>query len=152
MTWKLTERSNPGAPIRSDYECPVHGYFEATLPRDESGDPPETAECSASKLRICLNCDDEACAGCGDWVGVIKCGAASPWRPSAPLTRSKLGELDQGKVFDYSMPDRAVLDTRPLADGMPMHEWRAKQLAITRDAAIAQRRQRTGRGGKVFSR
>jgi hypothetical protein len=112
--WTLKVRSNPGAPIRGDYECPTCGCFEASPRRDEAGDPPATERCPS-------------------------CGAVSVWRPSAALGRVKLGEVMQGKVMDYP-PGAVCMDTRPLADGMPVHEWRAKQEAITRDINLKRHR------------
>lgn len=117
MSWHIKVHSNPGSPIRGDYECPTDGRFEHTTVRDERGDPPATVACPS-------------------------CGADSPWRPSAPVARVKLGEVVQGKVMEYP-PEAVCLDTRPLAEGMPLSEWRSKQEAITRDINL--RRHRAGR-------
>lgn len=132
-SWTLKVRSNPGAPMTADYECPGHGYFSVTVARDENGDPPAAAPCPAATDSIGTNVDS------GEQVS-LRCGRPSPWRISAPLGRVKLGEVTQGKVMDYP-PGAVCMDTRPLADGMPVHEWRAKQEAITRDINLKRHRE-----------
>lgn len=109
MSWLRKFRGDSTAPILSDFECPAHGRFEATTPRVDGG-APDSTPCST-------------------------CGASSAWRMPAPRTAVKAGEVVQGKVMEYP-PERVCLDTRPLADGMPVHEWRQKQDAITRDIGL----------------
>jgi len=176
--WKLKVRVNPGSPISAEFECPTHGYFAATVPRDENGDPPPEAPCPrpdaivatyacpihgpfdepytpefVANEPLCGKRDgDDICSEVAPRVATAPrntCGQPSPWRPSAPLTRSKLGELDKGKVMDYP-PPHACLDTRPFAEGMPLHEWRAKQEAITRDVNLRRHRAAQGRTSKAF--
>jgi len=122
-TWALKVRPNPGSPISTNFECEEHGYFTATVPRANDGGPPENWSCPS-------------------------CEQPSAWRPTAPLGRVKLGEVVRGKVEEYP-PGHVGLDTRPLADGMPVHEWRAKQEAITRDMNFRKWRERDGGPRKV---
>ena len=89
-----------GGLIVAEYRCPEHGLFEVTAQRVDDGAPTEHA---------------------------CECGTVSPWTPSAPKMR-----------VDTVLPTAAVrggdterrpgmLDTRPLAEGMPMAEWRKVQ-------------------------
>jgi hypothetical protein len=149
MTWKMKSRPNPGSPISAEYECPVHGRFTATMPRDKNGDPPATAPCPET-VEIEHHCEDPPCADCG--FTMWQCLEMAPWRPSAVRGRVKLGEMDQGKVMDYP-PANVCLDTRPLADDPSpagYEKWKSKQQAITRDESITKRRAKTGRAGKTF--
>ena len=79
---------------------------------------------------------DFACAAHGPFDALVgrleegaqpcpACGASSPMVPSAPLGRVKRGEVTQGKV--EAAPSPYALDTRPLADGMPLREWKAQR-------------------------
>lgn len=112
MTFTYKIRGDASAPIAAEFECPVHGRFEATMPRDRMPD-----------ALPCLSCDEP-----------------SPWRFPAPgAARVKLGELVRGKS-DERPPESIMLDTRPLADGMPLAEWRAKQADISRDIALSKAR------------
>lgn len=45
MTWTIKVRTSPGALMTADYECPVHGRFEALVSRDGEGNPPIEAPC-----------------------------------------------------------------------------------------------------------
>jgi hypothetical protein len=112
MTFTYKFRGDPTAPIASEFECAQHGRFELTQPRDQL---PDATPCPT-------------------------CAAPSPWRFPAPgAARVKLGEVVQGKVMEYP-PEHVCLDTRPLADGMPLAEWKAKQQSITRDLALKRAR------------
>jgi hypothetical protein len=122
MAFTIKLGGDPSAPIAAEFECPVHGRFESTLPRDQLPDALPCPRWKASTV-------DEA-------IPVVRCARPSPWRFPAPgATRVKLGELTQGKVMDYP-PESVCLDTRPLADGMPYSEWKAKQNNISRDLAL----------------
>lgn len=92
-----------GAPasIAQEYACPSHGFFSLVEP------------CNA----------DETPRACPD------CGASSPFRMSAPAVRVKLAEAVSRGRSDERPP--GMLDTRPLAEGMSMTEWRAKQAKIS---------------------
>lgn len=116
MTWTVKQRPHiPGTMIVADYECPDHGRFEVTVERNLAGDPPEAVAC-------------------------IVCGEPSAWRISAAgALRVQLGAVSQGKVMTYDKPEH-MLDTRPLADGMPYDEWKRGQLDITRDINLKRHR------------
>ena len=125
MPWLLKLRGDSTAPIAAEYECPVHGRFTVTVPRPEPDEQPCAVE---------LNPDP---------AGAIRhpCGRPSPWRFPTPLGRVKLGELAKGKS-DPRPPGSVMLDTRPLADGMPYSEWKKGQDAITRDLNLKWHRAR----------
>lgn len=115
MSWLRKFRGDATAPIRADYECPVHGRFDVTIARVD-GDAPDETACPT-------------------------CGRMSCWRPPAPHGRVKAGEVVQGKTMEYP-PQAVCADTRPLADGMPLAEWRRKQESVTRDINIKKSRAR----------
>lgn len=114
MSWIRKFRGDNTAPITSDYDCAEHGRFEATLPR-VGGEAPDTTPCPT-------------------------CGAPATWCVPSPRGRVKPGEVVQGKVMEYP-PEQVCLDTRPLADGMPLAEWKAKQNKITRDLGLKRSRE-----------
>ncbi|MGE5803956.1 MAG: hypothetical protein ACM358_17055 [Gemmatimonadota bacterium] len=110
MTWTVKIRSSPGALMASDYECPVHGRFTATVARDDKGDPPAAVHCQAPADFIME----------GDRAG--RCGELSPWRISMPAVHTQfVVSASQGKPAPK--PHREALDTRPLAEGRKK-EWR----------------------------
>lgn len=126
MTWTIRHRDRSGAPMIAEYECPVHGRFEATVERDTAGDPPATAACQ-------------------EWVepdmpemqtfaDVLKapyphrCGRVGAWRISAPLGKVRIAEVTRGR--SEAPPTKHALTTRDLAEGMPMKEWKAKRAAL----------------------
>jgi hypothetical protein len=132
MTFVMRIRSNPGSEVTADYECPTHGMLTARVTRGYDGDPPEAIRCTRP----------------GTEFGM--CGLTSPWRPSAPgAVRVKRGELVRGKGGERP-PDRYVMDTRPLADGMPIEEFRARRAMVHRDESLRRVRQALGRTGKVY--
>lgn len=59
------------------------------------------------------------------------CGAASEPAMSAPHGRVKLGEVMRGKV--EAAPSPYALDTQPLADGMPLSEFKARRRKLWDD-------------------
>lgn len=61
-----------------------------------------------------------------------ECGATAPRVMSAPLGRMKLGEVTRGKS---DPPPPHVMDTRPLADGMPLKEFKRQR----REQAVKKR-------------
>lgn len=95
--------------IVAEYVCPVHGRFEETLERDTNGDAPDSIPCGAV--------DGEAI-----------CPLEAPWTISAPKTKV-WSVTPTAAVRGGDMKDRppGMLDTRPLAEGMPMSEWKKKQ-------------------------
>lgn len=146
--------------IVAEYECPEHGRFEITVERGANGDAPNTAACPRrvvhggasvefppgdvipdAVLRR-LNERGEIETGCSD-------GYHSPWVISAPVGRVKAGEVIRGKVAEYPS-EHNVMDTRPLADGMPMSEFKARRAKVHGEVAVAKMRKLTGRTGKVM--
>lgn len=86
--------------IVREYDCPGHGLFEMLVRRSE--DPPT-----------------EPCP---------ECGAPCPVVISAPLFRPQRGAVARGGIAEKPFPH--ALDTEPLADGMPLAEWKAKRRAL----------------------
>lgn len=116
MTWVLKERGDTGGTVRLEYRCPVHGLFAIDVPRAFS---PDTARCISR---------DGVPAG-------MSCNELSNWVPTVGAARVRLGEVAQGKS-DARPPEDIVMDTRPLADGMPLHEFRERRKKIHRDIAL----------------
>lgn len=66
------------------------------------------------------------------------CGDTATRAISAVVGRVKLGEATQGKN-PAKYPD-FVMDTRPLADGMPLKEWkRERRLKALKERVMADR-------------
>jgi len=132
MTWTIKQRPHvAGAPMTADYECPVHGRFEALVERDANGDPPSVVYCSA----IVNGRPDPSCcphdAPC-EWHA-WECLLLSPWRISAPsLKRDSVPCYAAVRGGDTERRP-GMLDTRPLAEGMPVKEWKAKQKAAQQE-------------------
>lgn len=61
---------------------------------------------------------------------------------SAPLVKIPIVSVSRGK--SDPPPGPLTMDTRPLADGMPLKEWRKKRSAIRRDRRRAQNRRELG--------
>lgn len=137
MSWILKLRGDSSAPILAEYECPVHGRFEVTAPRPAPDVTPCPVELDVPYTK-------------GDTVVTFhRCCTPSPWRFPMPHGRVKAGEVIQGKS-DPRPPGEVMLDTRPLADGMPYSEWKAKQDKITADLNINRHRKNQGRTRKVM--
>ena len=114
MTWTMKVRTSPGAVMTADYECPVHGRFEATVERDANGDPPATVRCP--HLPTCphpLRLHD------GPMVFVTgrpRCNREAPWRISCPPVHTQfVVSASQGK--SAAKPHPETMDTRMLAEG-----------------------------------
>lgn len=84
--------------IVREYLCPDHGRFEIIESRNTATDPGRA-------------CPD--------------CGAIAEWVISAPKTKTTWASVERGGVADAPVP--WALDTRPLAEGMPLGEFRAKR-------------------------
>ena len=97
MTFTTKFRGDPTAPIVSEFECLEHGRFEETVERGSDVAP----------------CPD--------------CGHASPWVISAP--RAKILSVPCSAAVRGGDTERrpGMLDTRPLAEGMSMRDWRKIQ-------------------------
>jgi hypothetical protein len=110
VTFRIRIRGS--GPVVAEYECPVHGPFTVTTPRDENRDPPAT----------------HVCGDVQEWPdgeGANVCLRMAEWRPSPPMGRVKLASASQGKVAEK--PHHLSLDTRELGEGMPLKEWKAKR-------------------------
>jgi len=70
------------------------------------------------------------------------CGANSSWTPSAPLSRVRLGEVTRGKFEAPQHPGH--LDTRALADGMPLNEWKAHRDKLRKERLRKHVKERLG--------
>ena len=124
MTWTIKARPHvAGAPMLADYECPVHGVFEAQVQRDENGNPPTGQPCPVS-----VGCDNEACV-----EEHALCSFPASWRISAPsIARDSVPCFAAVRGGDTERRP-GMLDTRPLAEGQPVSEWRAKQAEAQRE-------------------
>lgn len=143
MSFTIKVRGDSTGTVLHDYHCPVHGRFEASVPR---ANVPDQLPCPLPR-------DSEppadpsyffplpGYAAAPDPHVFVPCERSSTWAPAPVTGRVKLGEVQQGKVMEYP-PERVCLDTRELGDGMPLHEWRAKQAKITRDISFERARAR----------
>lgn len=118
MTFTIKTRGAGGL-FMAEYLCPVHGRFELLVERDELGDPPSEAKCPAVGLYRYE--DDEL-------DGDEPCERTSPFAVSAP-TPLKDSVPCTAVVRGGDMKERppGMLDTRPLAEGMPLSEWKKVQ-------------------------
>ncbi len=118
MTFTIKTRGSGGL-IVAEYDCPSCGRIEQLVQRDENGDPPETVTCGQV-----FDCGEAFAAK----YGIAKCDQYATWTISAPKTRV-LSVMPTAAIRGGDMKDRppGMLDTRPLAEGMPMSEWKAKQ-------------------------
>lgn len=83
-----------------EYMCPEHGRWDDLVERASASEP---HPCPA-------------------------CGAPSEAAISAPLYKPQRGAVTQGKVNDKPFPH--AMDTQPLADGMPLAEWKRRRAEI----------------------
>jgi hypothetical protein len=121
MTFVIKVRGARGE-MRTDYECPVHGRYTATVQRDEKGDPPETTKCPAYEGTTPPTVITPG------WVGVFRCDRDSELRICAPLTRVNPIEAVKGKS---QKPERKTwTDTRNIAEGQPVYEWKEERAKV----------------------
>ena len=117
MTFVVKVRGAGGLVV-AEYECPFHGRFEATVKRDERGDAPEAQPCPAYVAPL----DDY------EPSEPPECAEPSPWRISAPAQRVwSVPAYAASTGGDMKERPPGMLDTRPLAEGMPYTEWKRKQ-------------------------
>jgi len=121
MTFVVKVRGAPSGPMTSEYDCPDHGRFEAQVDR--------------SSIPDFHPCPD--------------CSALSPWRISAPLFKPQRGAVAQGKIAES--PHQLALDTRPLAEGMPLREWKKRRAAMWRDHDRPKQRELVEQTEKVLN-
>lgn len=131
MTFVIKTRGAGGL-VSAEYRCPNHGVFEVLAQRDVNGDAPDEQPCPemATHDDCCDTAFEEDCSG---EAGCVPCGIASPWTISAPHQRVK-SVVPTAAIRGGDMKDRPphMLDTRPLAEGMPHSEWKKKQRELTR--------------------
>lgn len=116
MTFTIRVRGAGGL-FMAEYMCPEHGRFELLVERDTNGDPPVEMPCTEPEC-----CDEHPC------------GAPSPYTISAPKTAVDSVPCT-AVTRGGDMKDRppGMLDTRPLAEGMPMSEWKKVQKKHTEE-------------------
>lgn len=111
MTWTVKIRGDARALIAAEYECPIHGRFEITAPRD---DVPDDLACPVeSGLQGFVDCNDVVECGLAAGNGHRHltdtiCGLNSPWCfPSPARTRvQRVTAARRGK--DPERPPLAV--------------------------------------------
>lgn len=143
MTWTIKQRPRPNAPMLAEYECPVHGRFELLVERDTAGDPPSEVVCPFKSWSVAGGNKEYASyeaaaevaieAGYGDPATASYetqwCGDTCPWRISAPsLKRDTVPCYAAARGGDTDRRP-GMLDTRSLAEGGSVKEWKAKQQA-----------------------
>jgi hypothetical protein len=108
--WRIkTSGSAAGLPIAAEYLCPEHGRFTVDVTRDEKGDAPAEAKCTAQVL------------GPGAPFVLLACGEWSPFVISAPRARVKLVEVVRGK---YQKPEFDTwTNTENLGEGQDLDDW-----------------------------
>lgn len=75
------------------------------------------------------HCDEAPCT---------VCGALSPWTPSAVSGKVQTATVSTGR--SDPRPHPGIMDTRAIADGMPVKEWKRERSKYWRD-----RRHREGK-------
>lgn len=123
MTFTVKISGSPSGLIIAEYRCPDCGVFESLVSRPPPDDMP---------------CDE--------------CGETSPWCMSAP--RPKVLSVPCYATVRGGDTERRpnMLDTRPLAEGMKMADWKKIQRDATRkrrhqklvDAGIRKKRIQVG--------
>lgn len=107
----------------ADYECPVHGRFEAQLERDANGDPPERIGCTRV-IKVGQWSSDRTSGSEADAL----CPEEAEYRISAPLARVRQVEAVKG---GWAKPERSTwLDTRDLGEGQSLGDWRERRAQI----------------------
>jgi len=132
--------------IVADYVCSVHGVFERIVPRDASGNAPDSVPCmyvlddSGDRDLDHLPSSAEE-----DDPGVTFCCGISPWTISAP--KMAIDSVPCYATVRGGDTERrpGMLDTRPLAEGMSLTEWKGKQ----REAQRARRHKQLVDGGVI---
>lgn len=117
MSFVVKYRGTPTRTTIADYECPAHGRFEATVERNEDGDPP-----------VEIACERRVVNEGGLVPSMVRCGLPCEWRISAPLARVRQIEAVKG---GWTKPERKTwTDTRNIGEGQPLYEWREDRAKI----------------------
>jgi hypothetical protein len=128
MTFKITTRG-AGGYLVAEYRCPTHGVFEALVQRDPNGDAPDAQPCfyvlddsGDPDLDHLPSAQEE------DDTNTTFCCGISPWTISAPSVANDALKV-RAVSLGGDMKDRppGMLDTRGLAEGMKMSEWKKIQ-------------------------
>jgi hypothetical protein len=120
MAFTIKHRPASGAPMMAEYLCPEHGRFEQLVARDEKGDPPATHVCAQSLfVDSATDCCEDHAGTCPE-VCPLVIGASKGKADSMPARAVTRGG-------DMKERPPGMLDTRPLAEGMPMSEWKKLQ-------------------------
>jgi len=117
-------RSSPGSLITVDFECPVHGRFEARVPRGEDGDPPATWPCP-SLAWTTRRAKAISRSVAERYVG-YPCGLVAYWRPGAPAVHTQF-VISAHRGPGDAKPHPEAMDTRPLAEGRRNEFRRARK-------------------------
>lgn len=111
-----------GATVTAVYTCPAHGEFDAEVARDESGGAPEVIPCP-----VVTQERERWDEGRHEDEG-RRCEQPATWTPSVVACRVRRIEAVKGK---WEKPERKTyLDTRDLADGMDIDDFREKRAQI----------------------
>jgi hypothetical protein len=123
MTFVIKMRGSR-MPLIADYECPVHGRFEATVDRDENGDPPATVRCNAKTGTVFKG---ELFSQPGELFDEV-CTELAEHRMSAAKLKFRSFDVIRGGWEKPQNP--GWLDTRELGEGQTMDEFHEKRAAI----------------------
>jgi hypothetical protein len=130
MTWTIKVRGAITGVVQSEYRCPVHGVFEAIVQRDENGDPPDVETCPVLETPWFS-------PGSSAPVHVSTCGYPCPWTMTqAPPGRVRATEVVRGKADPAPTPH--ALDTRALAEGMDLGEFKERRARMWNDVEYKQ--------------
>lgn len=103
-----------------DYECPVHGRFEAEVRRDENGDPPASIGCP----RVVATVESLMHGPCD-----MLCGEPSEHRMSA--VRCKVRFFEAVTKGGWAKPEhKEFQDVSKLAEGQSLDEFWQERAAI----------------------
>lgn len=138
MTWTIRERPRVGGTVVHEYRCPVHGVFDAEVPRDAVPDVvtcPFDSWCVAGGDKEYASREEAEDAALQ--AGILpeqahyetqRCADDAPWAGSSISCRVRLASFNRGKA--EAPPTKHALTTRDLAEGMPVNEWKAKRQAL----------------------
>lgn len=115
--------------IVTDYLCPLHGHFEATVEApspDEMPCPGEVHMHGEGAPDVEHTPAELAAMEAGGLTA--RCGLSSPWSPTAMHGKVKAWEVERG---GWEKPERqSFLDTRELGEGQDIQDFREKRSAI----------------------
>jgi hypothetical protein len=109
--------------LMAEYLCPVHGRFEVLVERDENGDAPDVVVCNADFYLVKQPHTGEVMRR----EGGARCDRPATWIISAPQPKALSVPCSAAVRGGDTERRPGMLDTRPLAEGMPMSEWRKIQ-------------------------